>query len=264
MGDCMIRGRALSPGKATGKVVVCDQYVSPLGEIGKEGSISSGPCENTSITNKIFVFKGGRGSTVGSYVFLELKNKNVGPSGIINELGDQMVVTGAIISDIPMVDGIPTDIFHNEDEVGLDGSNGNVSIKDVEEKRTATVYLLNGEKVLLLKRSSKVSSFANQYSGVSGYMEGGEKPEETGKREVLEETGVRDVSLVIQGNEVYVRHGNTVFIITPMIMKTDSHSINLNWENSEFEWVDFGSLPEYNTVPKFSATFSSLLSRMRI
>ncbi|EQB64712.1 MAG: hypothetical protein AMDU3_IPLC00004G0290 [Thermoplasmatales archaeon I-plasma] len=159
MGDSLIKGRGLSPGNATSSVVVCDQYISPLGEISRDGLITSGPCENVNITGKILAFKGGRGSTVGSYTFLELKSKNLAPSGLINETAEQMVVTGAIISEIPMVDMVPLDIFLPGDRISINGNTGEVIIDGVKEKRVATVYLIHKGKVLLLKRSEKCDIF---------------------------------------------------------------------------------------------------------
>ena len=58
MGDRVMKGRGLSPGKATSDVVVCNQLISPLGEISRDGFVTSGPCENTNITGKVLAFKG--------------------------------------------------------------------------------------------------------------------------------------------------------------------------------------------------------------
>ncbi len=256
----MIKGRGLSPGKATAEVAVCDQLISPLGEISREGFITSGPCENTGITGKILAFKGGRGSTVGSYTFLELKSRNIAPAGLINEAAEQMVVTGAIISDIPMVDRVPLDIFSNGDRISIDGTSGELSISNVTEKKVATVYLVHDGKLLLLKRSESSTSYPGQYSGISGYIEEGETPEETARREMIEECGIYEASLKHLGREIYVRSDGILYEITPMIMETKSNEVKLNEENSNYVWVDSEKLQTYATVPKFKQTFELLIA----
>lgn len=261
MGDSLIKGRGLSPGTATSSVVVCDQYISPLGEISRDGLITSGPCENVNITGKILAFKGGRGSTVGSYTFLELKSRNIAPSGIINESAEQMVVTGAIISEIPMVDMIPLDIFSRGDRISINGSTGEVLIEGVEEKRVATVYLMHKEKILLLRRSENATSFQGQYSGISGYIEEGETPEQTARREMIEECDIHDAEMKRIGREIYVRNGSILYVITPMLMESKTERVKLNEENSGYSWVTADELYKHETVPKFKETFGVLTAR---
>ncbi|MEM0135308.1 MAG: DUF126 domain-containing protein [Thermoplasmatales archaeon] len=257
----MIKGRGLSPGVATSSAVVCDQFISPLGEISREGLITSGKCENANIIGKILAFKGGRGSTVGSYTFLELKSKKMAPAGLINEFADQMVVTGAIISEIPMVDRIPLDILLNGDMISINGTTGEVSIDGVEEKRVATVYLVHKGRLLILKRSDKAASFPGQYGGISGYMEKGETPEETGRREMMEECGINNSVLKKIGNDVYVRSNKILYAITPMLMESGTDKVTLNLENSAYEWVTDEQLQEHETVTKFKETFRALMTK---
>jgi predicted aconitase with swiveling domain/8-oxo-dGTP pyrophosphatase MutT (NUDIX family) len=259
VGGRLIKGRGLSPGDKTAKAIVCDQFISPLGEISKDGLITSGPCEDSCISDKILIFRGGRGSTVGSYTFLELKNKNIAPSGLIIEEADQMVVTGAIISDIPLVDHVPLDIFLNDDTVTLSGSTGDVSIADVIKKRVATVYLLHKGNLLLLKRSTDMTTYPGQYGGISGYIERGETPEQTGKRETEEECGIKDAMVKAIGKDIYVRYGGLLFEITPMLMVTSRADVKLNHENSEYSWINPKSLGDYQTVPKFKETLMQFI-----
>ncbi len=257
----MIKGRGLSPGKVSAEVIVCNQLISPLGEISREGLVTTGPCSNLSITGKILAFIGGRGSTVGSYTFLELKTKNIAPAGLINESAEGMVVTGAIISDIPMVDRIPLDILSNGDWISLDGNSGEVMISNVKERRVTTVFLMHGETLLLLKRSTESSSYAGQFGGISGYIEKGENPEETGRREMMEEVGIRDAVLRRTGKNVYVRDDGILYEITPLLMNSESIEVKLNEENSSYQWVKHGDLKNYDTVPKFRETFEALLKQ---
>ncbi len=251
----MIIGRGMAPGITEGEVLICNQTISPLGEMSKSGIIVSGPCSGKSFKDKILIFKGGRGSTVGSYVLLELKYSNNAPAGIINEEAEQVVLTGAIISEIPMIDKVPIDIFKEGDTVRMNGKEGSLDIANIVEKDVTTVYLIRENKILLLKRSDKVSTYREQYGGISGYMEKDETPEMTGKRELIEECGISDAKLLKKGKFVYVRNNDVLFRITPIIMKTDTEDIKLNWENSEYRWVNLEQMNSFSTVPKFKETF---------
>ncbi|MGC8645773.1 MAG: aconitase X swivel domain-containing protein [Thermoplasmata archaeon] len=256
----MIKGRGLSPGVANASAVVCDQYISPLGEIRGDGYIASGPCEGSEISGRIMIFKGGRGSTVGSYIFLQLRENGRAPAGIINEKGEQMIVTGAIISDIPMVDSLPLDIFRTGDFVKIDGTTGYVEIQNVEERQVATAYVIHEGRLLVMKRSDSAPTYPGAIGGVSGYVEKGEGPAEAAIREVREETSLRDANVVKVGTEIQVRYGGIVFRITPVLVSTSSADIKLNYENSSFSWVTREELERMETVPKFKETYDLLIS----
>ncbi|MDH7490068.1 MAG: DUF126 domain-containing protein [Anaerolineae bacterium] len=79
------------------------------------------PLRGQSVAGKILVFPTGKGSTVGSYVLYRLAYKGLAPLGIINASSEAIVAVGAIISNIPMVDGIDIAQIRTGDEVTIDG-----------------------------------------------------------------------------------------------------------------------------------------------
>ena len=81
-----------------------------------------------SVKNRILCFPHGHGSTAGSYVLYSLAKKGLGPKAIINETADPVVVTGAVIAEIPMVDQIDLGRISTGDEVEVNGSTGTVKI----------------------------------------------------------------------------------------------------------------------------------------
>lgn len=103
----IITGRGIARGTATGRLLVSPVPVSFLsgvdpksGEIIEEGH----PLKGESIAGTVFAFPFGKGSTVGSYVMYALKQNGKAPAAIINEEAEPIIVTGAIIAGIPMVD----------------------------------------------------------------------------------------------------------------------------------------------------------------
>ena len=90
--------------------------------------VEKGHClEGKCIAGKVLVFPRGKGSTVGSYVMLQLKKNKVAPCAIINEEAEPIIAVGAIISKIPMVDKLEGNAYaklRDGMKIKVDGSAG--------------------------------------------------------------------------------------------------------------------------------------------
>jgi predicted aconitase with swiveling domain len=80
------------------------------------------------VKGKIICFPYGHGSTVGSYVLYSLAKKGLGPSAIVNQTADPVIVVGAIIAEIPMVDKVDIQQIRNDDDVEVDARKGIVKV----------------------------------------------------------------------------------------------------------------------------------------
>ncbi len=108
----MIKCRSVSKGKASGELIVSDESISFLGGVNPDtGEVidPSHKLKGQSIKDKILFIPGGKGSTVGSYVIFQMKKNNTAPKAIICLKAEPIIATGAIMSDIPMVDS-PSDV----------------------------------------------------------------------------------------------------------------------------------------------------------
>jgi predicted aconitase with swiveling domain len=126
-----MKGRCINPGKAKGEALVSSQPIGFYGGIDpKTGMfIEKGhELEGKSVTGKVLVFPQGKGSTVGSYVIYGLKKNGVSPLAIINQETETIVATGAILADIPCVDGIDIGRIKTGQTVGIDAEKGEVSV----------------------------------------------------------------------------------------------------------------------------------------
>jgi uncharacterized protein len=109
-----IAGRAIARGKGAGKALVSREPISFLGGIDpKTGNVieKSHPLFGKCVAGRVLVFPHGKGSTVGSYVMLQLKKNNAAPAAIINTEAEPIIAVGAIISKIPMADKPEKDVF---------------------------------------------------------------------------------------------------------------------------------------------------------
>ena len=129
-----IKGRQISRGKASGRVLLSKDAISFLGGVDpKTGAIieKGHSLEGQCIAGTVLVFPRGKGSTVGSYVILQLKKNGKAPAAIINLEAEPIIAVGAIISKIPMLDKPEKDLYSllkNGQMIELDCNKGIIRI----------------------------------------------------------------------------------------------------------------------------------------
>lgn len=127
----MIECRSVSKGKASGELIVSDEAISFLGGVNPETGEIIDPgheLKGQSIKDKILFIPGGKGSTVGSYVIFQMKKNNTAPKAIICLKAEPIIATGAIMSDIPMVDS-PSETGELNSGVSVEVDSDNCQIK---------------------------------------------------------------------------------------------------------------------------------------
>jgi len=126
-----LRGRPIVEGRSRGIALVSRNPLSFLGGVDPKTGVViernhdlNGRC----VKNAILCFPHGHGSTVGSYVLYSLAKRGLAPKAIVNERADPVVVVGAVIAEIPMVDQIDISKIRTGDIVEVDGGRGIVRI----------------------------------------------------------------------------------------------------------------------------------------
>ena len=127
----ILKGRGIVEGHCRARAMVSTKPISFLGGVDPaDGRIVEknhdlcGQC----IKGKILCFPHGSGSTVGSYVLFSLAKKNLAPKAIVNQTADPVVVVGAIIADITMVDQVDIKQIKSGDLVEVDAAKGTIEI----------------------------------------------------------------------------------------------------------------------------------------
>lgn len=137
--DVELKGRPLVSGVTRGTALVSKNPLSFLGGVDPETGIiieKNHDLIGKSIKDTILCFPHGHGSTVGSYVLYSLAKKKTGPRAIVNETADPVVVVGAVIAEIPMVNKINITQIKTGDTVEVDGGRGTVKILKREKPCT--------------------------------------------------------------------------------------------------------------------------------
>jgi predicted aconitase with swiveling domain len=131
MQQVTLKGRKIVEGHCRAEALVSKKPISFLGGVDPaEGKIIEkkhdlcGEC----IKDKALCFPHGRGSTVGSYILYALAKRNMAPKAIINQIADPVVVVGAIIANIPMVDKIDITKIESGDLLEVNATKGLVKV----------------------------------------------------------------------------------------------------------------------------------------
>ena len=128
----MIECRKIAKGKGKGELIASSEAISFLGGVNPENGEIIDPKHDLKgeiIKDKVLFIPGGKGSTVGSYVIFQMMKNNTAPKAIICISAEPIIATGAIMSDIPMVDS-PADVSDLKTgiSVEVDADNGTIEI----------------------------------------------------------------------------------------------------------------------------------------
>ena len=130
--------------------------------------------------------------------------------------------------------------------------------------KIVTSFITNKDKVLLLKRSNKVKTMKGMWAGISGIIEKNEEPLCRAKIEIFEEVGIVEEKITLLKTAEKLRvsspqYQNHEWEIFPFLFGTEESTIKLNWENSEYRWIDANEITNYDTVPSLQKVLFNLL-----
>jgi len=259
----ILKGRRISGGTAEGPILRVDHPVSFLGGVDpKTGQLQDRAHGDTgeSVAGRIFAFPQGKGSTVGSYAMYGLRLSGVAPAGIVNAHAEPIIATGAIIAEIPMIDGIDIGLLETDDQGILRASAGELELPGVGHREVVTSILSCEGRYLILKRSGEVGTYQHHWAGVSGYVNPGESPQEASLREVAEETGSSKAQLLASARPIRRRHGSTVWEIHPFLYQVPERTVQTDWEHEEVRWILREELSGFQTVPWLDEVFDALIA----
>lgn len=257
-----MQGRSIVPGHVKASALVarapfsfvggCD---SNTGEILDAGSGVRGK----KLKGCVFAFPHGKGSTVGSYVVYGLAKRKRGPAAMVVEKADPVVAVGAILADLPMVEGIDVAAIRTGDSVIVDAASGEVELPEVQAKGVVSAFLRHRGRILLVQRSHRVGSFRGRWSAISGYLEGGEDPAYRARQEIREETGIRGARLRTIGRRVIGRDKTTAYIVHPFLFDVPKRAVRLDWENVDARWIRPADIEAFDTVPRLKEAMTTVL-----
>ncbi|MFW6383802.1 MAG: DUF126 domain-containing protein [Halodesulfurarchaeum sp.] len=127
-----LSGRTIAEGVGEGEVLASPEPISFYGAVDTETGAfieEDHHLTGSNLAGKVLVFPRGKGSTVGSYVLYGLAQEGTAPAAIVNHETETIVATGAILGEVPCVDGIEDAVerFEDGDRVRVDATAGTVT-----------------------------------------------------------------------------------------------------------------------------------------
>lgn len=114
----------------------------------------------------------------------------------------------------------------------------------MEPKNAAKGFIVNENKILLVKRRSNDVQMPGIWEVPGGRLENGENPVSGLKREVMEETGL-EIEVVVPFNvNHFTRSDGQTITMLVYLCKALSTEVTLSEEHPEFEWVEFSKVRE--------------------
>ncbi|MFX1449862.1 MAG: NUDIX domain-containing protein [Promethearchaeota archaeon] len=134
----------------------------------------------------------------------------------------------------------------------------------LEIKKVVTNFLRYNNKILILKRSSKVGTYQGKWAGISGYIEEDDlHPKMRAKMEIFEETKLeeKDIKLIKEGMplEIIDNEKKILWIVHPFLWDVSTDKINIDWEHKTCKWIAPDKLENYETVPRLNDTLKRVL-----
>lgn len=130
--------------------------------------------------------------------------------------------------------------------------------------KIVTSFLTQDDKYLILKRSDKVRTMKDLWAGISGIIEDSEDPLYRAKKEIFEETSIKEDQITLVRTALQMRidspqYANHEWLIFPFLFSVKKPQIRLNWENSEYQWIYPLEMKKFQTVPSLEQVLASLL-----
>lgn len=128
--------------------------------------------------------------------------------------------------------------------------------------KVVSCFLEHYGKILLLKRSDRVSEYKEHWAGISGYIDS--DPLKQAYIEIEEETGLTaaDIGLHSQGDplNIFDHKLNKKWIIHPFLFHVNSpDKIVINWEHTELKWITTDELGKFHIVPGLKQALERVL-----
>ena len=128
------KGRGISKGSAEGEALVTTEALSFFGSVDPDSGIITErghELYGVNISRKVLVMPNSKGSTASTWAMCRLYENRVSPAAIIIGKADTILISGAIIAQIPCVDNFdfdPTKKIRTGQRLRVNAGDGTVEV----------------------------------------------------------------------------------------------------------------------------------------
>ena len=138
---------------------------------------------------------------------------------------------------------------------------GRINYSNSNKAPVLNILVKHEDKILLLKRSDKVRAYQGLWNCVGGYLDEIRPIKEKVLEELTEELKITEPMIKdIKFGEHYEFDDKTIqktWIIQPVLVELKAKpKITLDWEHTDFKWIEKDDLKEFNHVPGLDLTFN--------
>ncbi len=124
-------------------------------------------------------------------------------------------------------------------------ADGRIDFSEAKVIPVVNVLVIHDDDILILKRTSKVSTNQNKWDCVGGYLDEEISPEKKALKELKEETGITstDIQEIVRGGPITIseKSPSRRWIIFPVMVTLkdikDKPEPSLDWEHSKYKWI---------------------------
>ncbi len=130
---------------------------------------------------------------------------------------------------------------------------GRIDYSSSDIAPVTTVFIKYDGKILLLKRSDKVSTYHGKWNSVSGYLDEIVPIREKILEELREEVGIDEDKIlsIYVGKDYEFTHNKKTWNVYPALANLKNKpTIKLDWEHIEYKWIKPEELKNFDTVPE--------------
>lgn len=143
-------------------------------------------------------------------------------------------------------------------------SDGRINYSNSQTALVLTCFVENQRKILLLRRSDKVGTYQKKWNSVAGYIDEFIPLENKILEELREELDLNEENIesisISQPYEFTDKEINKVWIIIPCIAKLKKPPIiSLDWEHTDYEWIEPNQITNFDTVPGLDISLKKVL-----
>ena len=139
-------------------------------------------------------------------------------------------------------------------------SDGRIDYTNADTAAVLTIFIKYQDKILLLRRSKKVLTYKGKWNTVAGYLDEMVPIEKKVYEEIQEELNIEkhDISSIRIGSHFEFIDSliQKTWIVFPVLVSLHRKpKITLDWEHTEYQWIDPGNIDSFDTVPNIATSF---------
>jgi len=166
-----------------------------------------------------------------------------------------------------MSNATPQQIFEELTQGLPHFDDGRVNFTGVHKAPVLNVIVCYNNEILIVKRSQKVGAYQGLWNGISGFIDEPKSIEAFAQQELVEELSLQTEAIenvrVATPYEVKDKKIDRVWVVYPVLVTLKHRPIIiLDWEHTEYAWIDPEQLNSYEYVKDFDISVSKALALM--